>query len=222
MCVAQERGKLEKSATASVPPHLFTYIASRVDAMGVMDAERLAIHSADAAILGVLEQIPTPLRKVSDLALKKGLERVALAADPERSMSPWVRLDDHLDDDPRIATVGPSGAGLLVLLLVYSNKTLSDGWVSNAIVRQKATGLTDADAVIALMIRVGLLRQTERDGIDGYAIAVDLVQLQPSRAEVQAAKDGAKARKAKWLANRKVAGFIGTARERKRNARGTG
>ena len=114
-------------------------------------------------------------------------------------MCPWVRIDDHLDDDPRIATVGPAGAGLLVLLLVYSNKTLADGFVSDAIVRQKALGLSDADAVIAELARVGLLHSAERGGIAGYQIAADLVAFQPTSESVRERRAQAKARKERWL-----------------------
>jgi hypothetical protein len=114
-------------------------------------------------------------------------------------MSPWVRLDDHLDDDPRIATVGPAGAGLVILLLVYSNKTLADGFVSDAIARQKAMGLSNADAVFAQLVQVGLLYEAERDGIGGFQIAADIVANQPTRQQVLDAKEAAKERKRRWV-----------------------
>ena len=115
-------------------------------------------------------------------------------------MCPWVRLDDHLDDDSRIATVGPAGAGLLVLLLVYSNKTLADGFVSEAIVQQKALGLPNAADVIASLVNVRLLARSERDGIDGYEIAEDLVKHQPTRESVLAAREVTRQRKERWRA----------------------
>ncbi len=77
-------------------------------------------------------------------------------------MSPWVRLDDHLDDDARFATVGPAGTGWLVLLLVYSNKTLSDGFVSAAIVRQKSLGLDDPETNQVVFIGATSVRPSRR------------------------------------------------------------
>ena len=135
----------------------------------------------------------------------------------------WVRVDDLFGDDPRVATVGAAGAGLVILLMVYSNKVLADGFVSDAIVRQKSIGLVDAEDVLALTVRVGLLRKTERDGLSGYQIAEDLMARQPTRADVLAKRDEAKARKDRWRDQhpriRLATG--GTPTERKRNARGT-
>jgi hypothetical protein len=113
-------------------------------------------------------------------------------------MSPWVRLDDHFDDDPRIATAGPSAAGLLAMLLAYSNRNLCDGFVSANTVRQKAAALVDANEVIALMVKVGLLHHVERDGIPGFAIHPDFVQLQPTREQVEAERESRKVRKQRW------------------------
>jgi hypothetical protein len=134
-------------------------------------------------------------------------------------MSPWVRVDDHLDDDPRVVTVGPAGAGLLILLLVYSNKMLTDGFAAEAVVRQKSIGLPNADEVLDGMIGVGLLRKSERDGITGFQIADDLVRLQPSRASVLADREAAKQRKERFK-QRQIA-LVGIPHERKRNAKGT-
>lgn len=100
-------------------------------------------------------------------------------------MSPWVKLSDAFDDDHRIAAVGPAGAGLLVMLLAYSNRTLADGWISENTLRSKAAPIPDADAVIALMKRTALLRPAKRDGLDGYQIASDFVDEQPKAADVK-------------------------------------
>jgi hypothetical protein len=125
-------------------------------------------------------------------------------------MSPWVRLDDRFDDDPRVATVGPAGAGLLAMLLAYSNRNLSDGFVSESTAQQRASmlGRRGADALIAEMIDVGLLQRHDRGGLRGFQIHEDFVGLQPTREQVEGERNAAKARKERW-------------RERHSNAAGT-
>jgi hypothetical protein len=112
-------------------------------------------------------------------------------------MSPWVRLDDSFDDDPRVTTAGPAAAGLLTMLLAYSNRNLSDGFVSETTVRQKAG--RQAESLKTVMVKVGLLKPEERDGIPGYRIHQDFVRLQPTREQVEAERQAAKARKERWL-----------------------
>jgi hypothetical protein len=97
----------------------------------------------------------------------------------------WVRITDAFDDDHRIATIGPSGAGLLVMLLCYSNRTLSDGWISENTMRQKAATLPDADQIITAMVRTGVLRRMSRDDCAGFQIHEDFVSAQLSSEEVK-------------------------------------
>jgi hypothetical protein len=113
------------------------------------------------------------------------------------------------------------------MLLAYNNRNLCDGFVSANTVRQKAVALADADAVIALMVQMGLLQPEDRDGIAGYRIHPDFMQLQPTRAKVEHDRALAKARKDRWLprhakGNRRVSlSVVGTVRERKKNGEGT-
>lgn len=41
----------------------------------------------------------------------------------------WVRLDDHFDENPKIAAVGPLGIALWVTGLAYCNRNLTDGFI---------------------------------------------------------------------------------------------
>jgi hypothetical protein len=110
----------------------------------------------------------------------------------------WVKLDDHFDDDPRIAAVGPAGAGLLAMLLAYSNRNLTDGFLVANVVRQKAAALPDADQVIALMVQVEILLPTERNGIPGFCIHADYIGLQHPRDKVLSDRQARKERKERW------------------------
>jgi hypothetical protein len=112
-------------------------------------------------------------------------------------MSPWVKLSDTFDDDHRIAAIGASGAGLLVMLLAYSNRTLSDGWISENTLRSKSAIVPDADTVVDLMKRTGLLRPLERDGLAGFQIADDFVSEQPTAKQVKAERAAWRKRTAK-------------------------
>ncbi len=42
---------------------------------------------------------------------------------------PWVRIDDHYDQHPKIAQVGPLGVALWLAGLAYCNRTLTDGFI---------------------------------------------------------------------------------------------
>lgn len=97
----------------------------------------------------------------------------------------WVRLSDSFDDDPRIVTAGPAATGLLTMLLAFNNRNLCDGCVPLAVVRQKAIGLADADAVIAVMVKLGLLTRSTWNEIECVQIHEDFVVLQPTREQVE-------------------------------------
>lgn len=46
---------------------------------------------------------------------------------------PWVRLDDHFDENPKIASVGPLGLALWVTGLAYCNRNLTDGFIPSSV-----------------------------------------------------------------------------------------
>lgn len=48
-------------------------------------------------------------------------------------MSPWVRLDDHFDEHPKVAALSDSALSLWVSSLAYSNRNLTDGFVPHSV-----------------------------------------------------------------------------------------
>lgn len=46
---------------------------------------------------------------------------------------PWVKLDDHFDEHPKIAAVGPLGLALWVVSIAYCNRNLTDGFIPRSV-----------------------------------------------------------------------------------------
>lgn len=46
---------------------------------------------------------------------------------------PWVRIDDHFNEHPKLAAVGPVGWGIWLAGLAYSNRNLTDGFIPHAV-----------------------------------------------------------------------------------------
>lgn len=46
---------------------------------------------------------------------------------------PWVRLDDHFDENPKVLSVGPLGLALWVTSIAYSNRNGTDGFIPTPI-----------------------------------------------------------------------------------------
>jgi hypothetical protein len=46
---------------------------------------------------------------------------------------PWVKIDDHFDEHPKLAAVGPVGWGVWLAGLAYCNRNLTDGFIPHAI-----------------------------------------------------------------------------------------
>jgi hypothetical protein len=46
---------------------------------------------------------------------------------------PWVRVDDHFDEHPKMAAIGPVGWGVWLAGLAYCNRNLTDGFIPYAI-----------------------------------------------------------------------------------------
>lgn len=42
---------------------------------------------------------------------------------------PWVRIDDHFDEHPKMSRVGPLGWGVWLAGLAYCNRNLTDGFI---------------------------------------------------------------------------------------------
>lgn len=45
---------------------------------------------------------------------------------------PWVKLDDHFDENPKILSVGPLGLALWVTGIAYSNRNGTDGFIPSS------------------------------------------------------------------------------------------
>lgn len=95
----------------------------------------------------------------------------------------WARIDDTFHDDPRVAACSLSGVGALTVSLTWSNRHLCDGWVSRAVMAQRAGELFES--IESELLRLALWTVAERNGLPGYQLAADLVALQPSRDTVE-------------------------------------
>jgi hypothetical protein len=121
----------------------------------------------------------------------------------------WVKLDDHFDQNTKIASVGPLGIALWTVGLAYCNRNLTDGFIPWTTARSllsweyleppdqtgarrvQTVGLTcgmsggdvDSAKVIALLIYAGLWEVDEDRG--GYVIH-DYDDYQPTKAAVEA------------------------------------
>lgn len=46
---------------------------------------------------------------------------------------PWVKIDDHFDEHPKLARVGPPGWGYWLAGLAYCNRNLTDGFIPRSV-----------------------------------------------------------------------------------------
>lgn len=67
----------------------------------------------------------------------------------------WVKIDDHFNEHPKLAAVGPVGWGIWLAGLAYCNRNLTDGFIPRAV----AIGFGGDWTVEAA---------EERDGVPGY------------------------------------------------------
>jgi hypothetical protein len=105
---------------------------------------------------------------------------------------PWVRLDDSHHDDPRVLAVSLAAVGLLHIGLIWASRHLTDGWVSEQMLRSRAG--RSIEKLTAALERVNLMTRSEREGIPGWRIADDLVALQPTREQVERQRAAARDR----------------------------
>lgn len=112
----------------------------------------------------------------------------------------WVKIDDHVDQHPKIALVGPLGVALWVAGLAYCNRMETDGFIP----RSTAMGLVpawtvpgiataddpdpepislgvDSAYVVRLLLAAGLWIKVE----GGYQVH-DYADYQPLKAEIEA------------------------------------
>lgn len=113
----------------------------------------------------------------------------------------WVRIDDRMPDNPKVAAAGPLALAMQVAALCYCNRELTDGFVPRSVARRlldwhaedaegrlwkmgRTSGMVgddvDSEWVIGLLLDAGMWKETA----GGYAIH-DFGDYQPSRAEVE-------------------------------------
>jgi hypothetical protein len=95
---------------------------------------------------------------------------------------PWVRIDDHFPDHPKIVSAGPLGAWLYVAGLCYCNRLLTNGFIP---VSQVAR-LVPADHPEVFSTKLCDLRlwsATTRRGVDGFLVH-DYLKYQASKAKI--------------------------------------
>jgi hypothetical protein len=124
---------------------------------------------------------------------------------------PWVRLDDHFDEHPKLSRVGPLGLALFVTGLAYCNRNLTDGFIPWARARTMMSweflGADDGgergqrlysigvscgmagedvtgDFVIGLLLDAGLW-----DEVPGGYRVHDYDDYQPTKAQVEAERE---------------------------------
>jgi hypothetical protein len=121
---------------------------------------------------------------------------------------PWIRIDDHFDEHPKLAAVSPVGWGVWLAGLAYCNRNLTDGFIPYSVAEgiggswrvripvddhtevwtiDRGSGMhgetMDTQWVIDLLIGVGLWEEVS----DGYQVH-DYGDFQPTKAQVLAAR----------------------------------
>jgi hypothetical protein len=115
---------------------------------------------------------------------------------------PWVKIDDHFDEHPKVALVGPLGVALQVAALCYSNRNLTDGFVPRSAARRLVDfdGLayvsptnddgfgTGDDVTAKLVIEQMLVAGVWTEVTGGYQIH-NYGKYQPTREQVEAERE---------------------------------
>lgn len=130
---------------------------------------------------------------------------------------PWIKVDDHFDEHPKMAHVGPLGWALWLVGLAYCNRNLTDGFIPYITARRLVswdflmprngseveqvwsvginTGMhgedVDTPLVIDMLIDAGLWEEVT----GGYRVH-DYQEYQPSKADVVAERQ-------KWAAKKR-------------------
>lgn len=92
---------------------------------------------------------------------------------------PWVRIDEHFADHPKVVQAGPEAMALYIAGLCYCNRFQTDG----AIPRAKARTLLELPDVDTTIKRLVTATLWEEQG-DGRYQVHDYLEYQPSKEEV--------------------------------------
>ena len=130
---------------------------------------------------------------------------------------PWVKVDDHCDEHPKMARVGPLGWAMWLAGLAYCNRNLTDGFIPYTTARRLVSwdflmprngsdiesiwtvGINsgmhgedvDSPLVIGMLVDAGLWEEVP----GGYRVH-DYMEYQPSKLEVVAERE-------KWAAKKR-------------------
>ena len=130
---------------------------------------------------------------------------------------PWVKVDDHFDEHPKMARVGPLGWAMWLAGLAYCNRNLTDGFIPYTTARRLVSwdflmprngsdiesiwtvGINtvmhgedvDSPLVIGMLVDAGLWEEVP----GGYRVH-DYMEYQPSKLEVVAERE-------KWAAKKR-------------------
>ncbi|MBE3589986.1 MAG: hypothetical protein IMW98_08510 [Firmicutes bacterium] len=131
----------------------------------------------------------------------------------------WVKIDDHFDEHPKLARVGPVGWGVWLAGLAYCNRNLTDGFIPRSVAATLAcfevvdsegrvwslartSGMVGEDVdstwVIELLVDAGLWEEVP----GGYRVH-DYLDYQPSKEQVISEREAARRRMANVRARRK-------------------
>lgn len=101
---------------------------------------------------------------------------------------PWVRVDDHFDEHPKMAAVGPVGWGVWLAGLAYCNRNLTDGFIPFAIAEGIGGSWHVWEPIAAEQELTNTLRQSDQgmrlwsidigSGMHGEHITTDWVVVQ--------------------------------------------
>src|SRR3990167_5873482 len=118
---------------------------------------------------------------------------------------PWVKIDDHFNEHPKLALVGPLGWGIWLAGLAYCNRNLTDGFIPRSIAHTFSDfELVEADDrltrisrscghvgdditgewVAAILVEAGIWEEVP----GGYRIH-DYADYQPTKAQVLAERE---------------------------------
>jgi hypothetical protein len=111
---------------------------------------------------------------------------------------PWVKLDDHFADHPKILEAGPVAGFVFIAGLCYANRHLTNGFIPTTAVTSlvKRNGVNVAQ-ISQRLCSVGLWAETTKKETRGYQIH-DYLEFQPSRASVIKARKTNAKRQAAW------------------------
>ena len=112
---------------------------------------------------------------------------------------PWVKVDDHFDEHPKMAAVGPLGWGLWLAGLAYCNRNLTDGFIPRSKAQVLCTFELEQDGVVWTLARTSgmqgvdiesewvielLLEAGLWDRVGGGYLVHDYDQFQPLKEDV--------------------------------------